>query len=204
MFTWVFQELNFKYIFKLWVYKQTREPPADAAARLVYSEVLTPPIFLWWWRQAGWREGSSKATWRTPGDLRRKRHQRTRASLQTWRSADIISQGKQTYKYYNHKSWNQDSWLVISSLILYKTPACSSSYTELSSILPYTTPLFCLPIFLVLFFHIYRNLHCFIFSFNQIKPLELFAILRAFFYMMIYCLSFRFLLTGFVSFLVCV
>lgn len=114
MFTWVFRELNFKYIFKLWVYKQTREPPADAA---VYSEVLTPPIFLWWWRQAGWREGSSKATWRAPGDLRRKRHQRTQASSQTWRSADTISQGKQTYKYYNHKSWNQDSWLVISSLI---------------------------------------------------------------------------------------
>lgn len=130
MFTWVFQELNFKYIFKLWVYKQTREPPADAAARLVYSEVLTPPIFLWWWRQAGWREGSSKATWRTPGDLRRKRHQRTRASLQTWRSADIISQGKQTYKYYNHKSWNRLFQLLYWTFLyasLYHTTFLSSN-----------------------------------------------------------------------------
>lgn len=138
MFTGAFRELNFKYIFKLWVHKQTREPPADAAARLVYSEVLTPPIFLWWWRQAGWREGSSKATWRAPGDLRRKRHQRTQASLRTWRSADTISQGKQTYKYYNHKSWNQDSWLVISSLIHLSNSRLFQLHTELFSILLYT------------------------------------------------------------------
>lgn len=64
--------------------------------------------------------------------------QRTQASLRTWRSADTISQGKQTYKYYNHKSWNQDSWLVISSLIHLSNSRLFQLHTELFSILLYT------------------------------------------------------------------
>lgn len=48
----------------------------------IHCEVLTRPIFQWWWRPAGWQGGSSTATWRPPAEENPQRREGLRSGRQ--------------------------------------------------------------------------------------------------------------------------